>query len=135
MGPDPEMMAPVEAVARFMAEGADVAGAFAAQGVVILENFPPFRFEGPDAVARWREGFLDHARRHDLAALAWRFGDAQDFACDGGRVFFTLPTRWTGTVRGAAFGEDGGWAFVLESAGGRWRILSYAWAVTAKDRP
>ena len=47
MGPDPEMMAPVETVARFMAEGADVAGAFAAQGVVILENFPPFRFEGP----------------------------------------------------------------------------------------
>ena len=135
MEPDADMMAPVEAVARFMAEGADVAGAFAAQGVVIFENFPPFRFEGQDASARWRQGFLDHARRHELADLVWRFGPVQDFARDGARVFFTLPTRWTGTAHGTAFCEDGGWAFVLESAGGRWRILSYAWAVTAKGEP
>ena len=53
-------------------------------------------------------------------------------ARDGDRAFFVLPTTWTGKAHGRSFSEEGGWAFVLEETYGRWRILSYAWAVTSK---
>ncbi len=132
---DPAMLAPVQRLARFMASGEDagLAEAFAASDVVILENFAPFRFEGPDAVERWRQGFLDHARRQGLAGLAFRFGEAQDLAREADQAFFTLPTAWTGRARGQPFSEDGGWAFVLVlSDDGAWRIRSYAWAVVSK---
>ena len=99
---------------------------------MIVENFAPFLFEGADAFVRWRAGFYDHVDRDGLSELKHSFGQAQDFARDGDRVFFILPTTWAGRSHGRAFSEDGGWAFVLEPDAGRWRILSYAWAVTSK---
>ena len=134
MQPTPEMMAPIQAVTRFMATGDDarLGDAFAAAGVVIVENFAPFLFEGPDAVARWLLGFREHVAMDRLSELEWRFGEAQDFARDGDRAYFVLPTTWTGRTHGRAFSEQGGWAFVLQASGEGWRILSYAWAVTSK---
>ncbi len=134
MQPTREMTAPIQTLARFIATGeeAGLADAFAAEGVVVVENFAPFLFEGPDAFARWREGFWEHVDRDGLSELVWRFGEAQDFADEGGTAYFVLPTTWTGRSHGRAFSEDGGWAFVLEQGQGRWRIRSYAWAVTAK---
>ena len=135
MGPNAEMMAPIEAVRRFMSSGDEtgLAQAFVSDGVVILENFPPFLFTGVQAVAQWKEGFSSHARRHGLTELESEFGEAQDFTLDGGSAFFTLPTRWRGLSHGRPFEESGGWAFVLARADGGWRIRSYAWAVTSKS--
>ena len=129
------MLVPLQAVARFMATGRDdgLREAFAADEVVIVENFPPFLFTGSSAFDRWRDGFRAHAERNGLSELQWRFGEPQDFARDGDRAFFTLPTTWSGRAHGRPFSEHGGWAFVLEEADRRWRIRGYAWAVTSKD--
>jgi hypothetical protein len=129
-----DFMAPVETVVRFMAagDGTGLEDAFAFSGVVIVENFAPFVFEGPGAFERWRDGFQMHRIADGLTDLQWRFGEAQDFAQDGVSAYFVLPTTWTGKSHGRPFSEDGGWAFVLEQAQDRWRIRSYAWAVTAK---
>ena len=134
MRPSREMMAPIEALARFMASGeeAGLRDEFAAEGLVVVENFAPFLFDGADAYARWRAGFDSHREADALAHLEWRFGEAQDFAGEGDVAYFVLPTTWTGKTRGQPFSEDGGWAFVLAEHDGRWRIRSYAWAVTAK---
>ena len=134
MQPTEDMLAPIRILARFIAtaEEAGLQDAFAAEDVVVVENFAPFVFAGPDAFARWREGFRSHVDRDGLSELQWRFGEAQDFAHEGETVYFVLPTTWTGRTHGRAFSEHGGWAFVLDEDLGRWRIRSYAWAVTAK---
>jgi hypothetical protein len=133
MQPTPEMLALPHAIARFMATGADegLKDIFAAEDVVIVENFPPFLITGPDAVARWLVGFRAHAERSGLSELKHRFGEPQDFARDGERAFFVLPTTWHGKAHGQPFTETGGWAFVLDQVEARWRIRSYAWAVTS----
>ena len=129
-----EMMAPIEALARFMATGDEtgLAGAFVAADAVIVENFAPFLFEGPDAFELWRSGLGSHRQVDELTELEWRFGPAQDVAVEGDVAYFVLPTTWTGKTHGRPFSEDGGWAFVLVRTEDRWRIRSYAWAVTAK---
>ena len=129
-----DMMTPIQALARFVATGeaAALEDAFTTEGLVIVENFAPFLFDGAGAFERWRDGFLRHVDVDALSELQWRFGEAQDFAHEGGIAYFVLPTTWTGKTHGRAFSEDGGWAFVLAHEGGRWRIRSYAWAVTAK---
>lgn len=134
MQPTEEMLIPIRTLARFIATGDEMGleDAFATQDVVIAENFAPFIFTGPDAFVRWRQGFRDHVDRDRLSELVWRFGEAQDFARDGATAYFVLPTNWTGLTHGTALDEDGGWAFVLDEDQGRWRIRSYAWAVTAK---
>jgi len=127
--PDSEMLALVAKIARFIATGDDaMLDAFAGNGVVILENFAPHLFSGPDAVAQWAKGMREHAAT--LANLRPSFGPAQDFASDGAHAFFSLPTHWQGTSNGRPFHEDGGWSFLLVREGGHWRVQSYGWAVT-----
>ena len=131
--PDDAMMVPVRAVAGFMAtlDDTHLANCFA-NDAVIVENFAPYVFRGPDAIALWRTGFHEHAAT--LTGLVVTFGVAQDFGSDGETAYFVLPTTWTGTSHGDAFEEEGGWAFVLKRQGESWRIACYAWAVTALRR-
>lgn len=128
--PDAGMMAAVDRLVRFMAAGAagEPGGVFADSDVTIIENFAPYIFSGASAVRDWTAGFRAHAA--SLAELNATFGEAQDFSVDGGRVYFSLPTTWTGTSGGKRFSEDGGWAFVLARESADWRVQAYGWAVT-----
>jgi hypothetical protein len=130
-GPDEAMMAPVSALARYMAHvnGAVLPAVFGDDGLVILENFPPYIFNGKDAATRWDAGYRKHVER--LEELKCDFGKAHDFDRTGDRVYFVLPTTWRGLQPGAEFEEHGAWAFVLEKSSGRWRIIAYGWG--AKD--
>ncbi|HZZ88846.1 MAG TPA: hypothetical protein VFE13_10995 [Caulobacteraceae bacterium] len=129
--PDAAMMAPIEALAAFMASGAErpPTDLFAAGEVTILENFPPYLFSGPSAVADWARGMREHLV--GLSGLRHRFGAPQNFGRTGDEVFVSLPTEWSGASHGRRFIEHGGWCFVLRRQGGEWRIRSYGWAVTA----
>ena len=139
--PDAAMLDLAHRVARFIAtlDDAEISGVFADRDVVIIENFAPYRFEGPNAVTSWAAGMRAH--RVDTASLVHTFGAPQDFTRTGDRAFFSLPTTWKGTYRGTTtFTETGGWAFVLVAtadANGTpgWRVQSYGWAVTGITTP
>jgi hypothetical protein len=139
-GPDAAMLDLAHRVARFIAtlDDAEIASVFAERDVVIIENFAPYRFEGPDAVANWATGMRAH--REATADLVHSFGAPQDFSRTGDRAFFALPTTWKGTYRGTPFTETGGWSFVLvattdASGTPTWRVSSYGWAVTGISTP
>ncbi len=134
-GPDPEMLALAESVARFIEtlDAADIDGVFADRDVAIIENFAPYRFDGPRAIDDWAAGMRAH--REATADLHHSFGAPQDYSRSGDRAFFALPTTWTGTFRGAAFVETGGWAFMLTKQANGWRVQSYGWAVTGISTP
>jgi hypothetical protein len=127
--PDAEMMAVAERLARFIATGArDLpAGLFAESGVSIVENFPPYLFEGPDALAAWSQQMQLHLEGQ--TELRHRFEEVQDFSRSGDEVYFSLRTVWSGLNRGKPFEETGGWALVLTRQAESWRILAYGWAV------
>lgn len=130
-GPTDAMMAPVRTLASCMAKGLpdDCELPFVRRGVVIAENFAPYMFVGEGAVGRWRDGFVKHLEAGADEGLAFRFGTAQDFNRSGNRVYFSLPTVWTGVSRGRHFEETGGWSFVLADDHGQFRIVGYAWTV------
>lgn len=131
-GPTPAMLAPVQALATCMARAlpAGCALPFAHRGVTIQENFAPFIYAGAGVVERWRRGFMTHLESGGDQNLQFRFGAPQDLDRSAGRVYFTLPTVWTGVSRGRHFEETGAWSFVLVEDAGRFLILGYAWGVT-----
>ncbi len=106
---------------------------FAERDVAIIENFAPYRFDGARAVDAWAAGMRAH--REFTADLHHTFGPPQDYGLTGNQAFFSLPTTWTGTFRGTAFVETGGWAFVLTKQSNGWRVQSYGWAVTGISTP
>ena len=107
------------------------ARAFASGNVTIVENFPPYLFEGPGAVAAWAKEMRAHLA--GITKLRHNFGRAHDFSRAGDQVYFSLPTSWRGIVRGKRFTEEGGWAFVLTKQKGVWRVRGYGWAVIASS--
>ena len=129
--PDPALLVPIEKIAQFIETGDEsLLSAFASEGVVIIENFAPHLFEGPDAVKRWSQKILSwHAPPSDLV-LQHRFGPVQDYSVQDGLAFLSLPTHWTISQDGGSFEEDGGWAFVLVQENDEWKVRCYGWAVT-----
>lgn len=131
--PPPNMLKPIQALVAFMARvpANQHASMFADRDVTVVENYPPFIFSGPDAVARWEEGFRKHAAGDHLTELAVAFGEAQDFSVAGDRAYFSLPTTWTGRAEGKSFEEHGAWSFVIVRVGTVWKVLGYGWGVTS----
>ncbi len=134
-GPDPDMLALAERVARFIEtlDAADIDGVFADSGVTIIENFAPYRFDGPGAVDAWAAGMRAH--RDATSNLHHTFAAPQDYSRTDTQAFFALPTTWTGMFGNISFVETGGWAFVLTKQSNGWRVQSYGWAVTGISTP
>jgi hypothetical protein len=128
--PDATMMAPVTALANYMAhvEGNALPPVFVDDGLVIVEDFAPYIFSGKEAAAQWDGGFRHHAV--PLSDLKFTFGPAHAFERTGDRVYFVLPTTWRGIYKDRRFEEHGAWSFVLKNTAGQWRILAYGWGAT-----
>ncbi|HXA35839.1 MAG TPA: hypothetical protein VNW26_05870 [Steroidobacteraceae bacterium] len=131
--PTAAMMEPVRKLVTFMStlRRGEQPAVFVRRGLCIIENFAPYVFCGLDAAANWSAGFRAHAAAEDLNGLVATFGEAHDFSQSGKRVYFSLPTTWTGLARGKRFEEHGAWSFVLEQDNAGWRISGYGWGVTA----
>lgn len=123
--PTSDMLAVAEKLAGFIAgRGEALPPDLFAPAITIVENFAPFVFH--DA-ALWAEGMRAHLQ--DLSGLAHRFGAPVDFSRHGRDAYFSLPTTWTGFIRGVPFRETGGWALVLTETSQGWRLKAYGWAV------
>ncbi|MBS0394647.1 MAG: hypothetical protein JSR54_08470 [Proteobacteria bacterium] len=131
-GPTAAMMAPVAALAEYMRSPPPGRHPtmFAERSVTIVENFPPYLFVGPDAVPHWEAGFRAHLAAAKDSELKVEFGPPQDYSVTGKRVFFTLPTTWSGLSGGKRFVEHGAWSFVLVHVGAEWKVLGYGWGVS-----
>jgi len=131
--PTAAMMEPVRGLVAFMStlRRGEHPTVFARRGLCIIENFAPFLFCGPQASANWAAGFRAHSATDQLSGLVATFGEAHDFSRSDNRVYFSLPTTWTGSAHGRHFEEHGAWSFVLEQEAAGWRIVGYGWGVTA----
>ena len=131
--PGAAMMKPVRELVDFMSAlpRGKHASVFASEGVCIVENFAPFLFCGPGAARAWEAGFRAHSAEGQLSGLVARFDEAHDFTKSGTRVYFSLPTTWSGRTHGRSFEEHGAWAFVLERDQEAWHIVGYGWGVFA----
>jgi hypothetical protein len=131
--PTAAMMEPVQGLVTFMStlRRGEQPTVFARRELCIIENFAPYMFCGLQAAANWSAAFRAHAAEGDLKGMTATFGEAHDFSQSGKRVYFSLPTTWTGLTRGKHFEEQGSWSFVLEQENAGWRIVGYGWGVTA----
>lgn len=131
--PSAAMMEPGHGLVSFMStlRRGEQPTVFARRGVCIIENFAPYLFCGLQAAANWAAGFRTHAAADDLKELNASFAAAHDFSQSGKRVYFSLPTTWTGQTHGTHFEEQGAWSFVLEQEAERWQIGGYGWGVTS----
>jgi hypothetical protein len=127
----PDMLIPAKQIMQFM-ETRDptvLVGAFASENSVIIDSFSPYVFQGTNAVSKWANGFITHAK--DLTDLRHTFGKPQEYSSDGKTAFLSLPITWEGMSNNKPFHEMGGLALILVNIQGQWKIQNYGWAVTS----
>ena len=105
------------------------AAADCADELSITDDFAPYSWQGPGAVAAWFADYAAWTKQNvvadDTVALArpWRV------VVGGDHAYAVVPATHTCKSRGANVAEAGSvWTFALHRTAGQWRIVSWAWA-------
>jgi len=118
-------------VAALNAHDTGTIRATCAANATVIDDFPPYTWNGPDACRRWFA-----ALQQSLAATATTkftvtkatpvFSDATP-----SRAYIVLAMHLSMNVKRKAASQSGRWALVMRKSGSAWQVTSAAWAQNA----
>jgi hypothetical protein len=94
---------------------------------IVVDEFPPFLWTGPDACARYANAFAAVTKHVNVTAFTERTRSTTVTRAPGRILVVTHVTR-TPYVAGDAKPEDGTWTFVLTRSARGWTIASLTWS-------
>ena len=105
------------------------AAADCADELSITDEFAPYSWQGAGANAGWFADYAAWTKQNLIASDTVALASPWHVVVDGDRAYAVVPATFTYTKRGAKVVEAGSvWTFALRRTGGRWRIVSWAWA-------
>ena len=96
--------------------------------VVIIDEIPPYRWEGPDANAQWWADFRRFAKAVKLTTWHLSYARPTYWEVSNGRAYIALPATSTGVVGGKPFKETGMETYLLVKVGTRWKTQGWSYA-------
>lgn len=99
-----------------------------ADGAVIVEDIPPYRWDGPDAVSNWLKVVAGSAKRRGVGAVSMKLGGATRIDVEGDRAYALFPGLLTFRTAGGNFLAEGLLTFTLIVGDDRWLIDTLAWS-------
>lgn len=90
----------------------------------VLDEFPPFRWQGDNTAADWLAGF----QKTGATGATVKLAAPSHLSVNGDAGYAVFPAAITLTAGAKADRETGQFAFVLEKSAGAWHVASWAWA-------
>ncbi len=130
----------VLAVVKQYAAALSKADKNAAQGlcatqVTIVDEVPPYVFQGTTACNDWLEALLTLDRQKGISDENLAVGRPKRVAVTGDRAYVVTPATFSYNVKGKATSEAGIWTLALQRLAGGWRIMGWTWAQMAQEAP
>ncbi len=97
---------------------------------VIVDEFPPFKWEGEGAQNRWYGDFGKVMKKMSMTNPHIILAKAQFFEVVGNRAYVVIPSTFSYTAKDKPQTERGAFTFTLAQSGDRWQISSEIWAKT-----
>ena len=124
---------PIAAAVRAMVEAVnrgDMRAALAAftECATIVEDIPPFRWQGPGAAAGWLTAMAANAARLGVDAIDLRLGEPMRIALEGEDAYALFPGILTLARGQAPLAANGQLTFTLRREGEDWRIDTLVWS-------
>ena len=95
----------------------------------IVEDGPPFRWQGPGAPQAWIEAMGANAQVHDMTAIDMKLSAPTRVEIAGDEAYAIVPGRLSYTMKdGHSEHADGLLTFTLQRADGAWKIDTLAWS-------
>jgi ketosteroid isomerase-like protein len=95
---------------------------------IILDDFPPHIWQGPNTCARWFQDFQAFAAKSDITEPAVSLEKAQHVDITSDVAYVVIPTTFTFKKSGKPVKETGIVTLKLHKTSTGWLIAGWAWA-------
>ena len=109
----------------------DVASALAtcASPVSIVDEFPPYAWQGPKACADWAHDYDADAKKNGITDGKVTLGKPLHVDVSGDRAYVVVPAKYAFKQKGKPVAEPASLLTVaLQKGPGGWRITGWAWS-------
>jgi hypothetical protein len=96
--------------------------------LTIVDNTPPYLFQGPEAVQNWLKSYRDNQPPTAAKAkTSLRFLEPRTVEIEGARAYIAVPAEWTVTLDGRSDVSSGVVTAALNRSSQGWRIAAWIW--------
>jgi len=109
----------------------DVKSALAtcASPVSVVDEFPPFAWQGPAACADWANDFEANAKKNEITDSVVKLGKPKHVQVAGDRAYVVVPADYHFKVKGKKMSQKGSiMAVALKKSATGWLITGWSWA-------
>jgi ketosteroid isomerase-like protein len=126
----PEVMAPIrQFIDGFNKGDAKTALAACASPASVIDEIPPYAWQGPTACQDWANEFEAWAKKNGISAPFVVLGKARHVDASGDRAYVVLPATFKYKHDGKAASQTGATLTVaLQKIPDGWRITGWTWS-------
>jgi len=107
----------------------DAAKAVCAEQTAIIDEFPPYQWNGTGACAKWMADFDTDAKKNIITDPAVTLGTPRHVDVAGDRAYVVVPADYSFKQNGKPVKETASTlTIVLRKSAGGWRISAWSWS-------
>jgi hypothetical protein len=100
---------------------------YATGDIVIVDEFAPHLWSGPNAPQQWAADYDKHAQAAGVTDGTVKYGAPSRSEIESDAAYVIVPTIYLYKEHGKAIAEEGQMTFVLKVEGGSWKISGWTW--------
>ena len=131
--PDATLRAPIHQFIDSFNNGdtEKAAAAYASGGVQIIDEVPPYLWQGTDAFSSWANDLGKDAAKNGITNPWVTLGDTVRQEVDGDNAYVIVDAVYTFKLNGTAMRENSQMTFALRKQDDAWRIAGWTWTSPA----
>jgi hypothetical protein len=103
--------------------------AICAAQAAIIDEFPPYSWQGPTACSDWANDFDANSKKEKITDPVVTLGKAKHVDVTADRAYVVVPATYKFKVNGKRQSENGStFTVALQKVAAGWRITGWAWA-------
>ncbi|MEO7751251.1 MAG: nuclear transport factor 2 family protein [Sphingomicrobium sp.] len=108
----------------------DIDAFFAAHedGALIVDEFAPYVWGGPNSAQRWAADYMKDAAKRGIAGGHMDHAAAIQASSDGSSAYIVVPTTYRFAEHGRKMAARGSMTFVMARRDAGWKIASWTYA-------
>ena len=101
--------------------------AYATGPIIIIDEFAPHLWTGPDAARQWADAYDAHAKATGVTDGRVTYGRPTRTEIEGDVAYLVMPTVYLYNEHGKPLREEGRMTVVLTRQAGAWKIRGWTW--------
>ncbi len=131
MDPKAEVLVPIHQFLNAFNKGdMKTAAAACASPALVIDEFPPHAWQGPNACMDWSKDFESNAKASGITEPVVKILKVNSSTVTGDRAYVVTTSSYHWKEKGKPMKESASkWTFALEKTAAGWRIAGWAWTM------